>query len=168
MAADVSATVVEVDDGFLHGVFVGFSRRGPDHGCTGRTARAQTRIFGRADHPWEGVGSYTNVGGNEHWRRFISGLNARERQYFRFPPPSDELYTADTLERLEELAACSGGLSLQISDSVPQWQLFFIPNHHSSMDESVGAFFENHAIFEENNFSLSCAISDWVVPGEDS
>ena len=61
-----------------------------------------TRIFGRADHPWEGVGSYTNVGGNEHWRRFISGLNARERQYFRFPPPSDELYTADTLERLEE------------------------------------------------------------------
>ena len=50
----------------------------------------------------------------------------------------------------------------------PQWQLFFIPNHHSSMDETVGVVFENHAIFEENNFSLSCAISDWVVPGEGS
>ena len=27
---------------------IGFSRRGPDHGCSGRTARAQTRITGRA------------------------------------------------------------------------------------------------------------------------
>ena len=61
-----------------------------------------TRIFGRADHPWEGVGSFTNVGSNMHWRQFISGLNARERQYFRFPPPGHELYTAETLEVLEE------------------------------------------------------------------
>ena len=61
-----------------------------------------TRIYGRADHPWEGVGSFTNVGGNPHWRKFISGLNARQRQYFRFPPPGHELYTAETLAALEE------------------------------------------------------------------
>lgn len=61
-----------------------------------------TRIYGRADHPWEGVGSFTNVGSNPHWRTFISGLNARQRQYFRFPPPGHELYTAETLGALEE------------------------------------------------------------------
>lgn len=61
-----------------------------------------TRIYGRADHPWEGVGSFTNRGSDPHWRAFISGLTARQRQYFRFPPPRHELYTATTLEALEE------------------------------------------------------------------
>ena len=44
VAADVSAVAMEVDDGLSHGGF----RLDPGRGCTGRTARAQQRICGRA------------------------------------------------------------------------------------------------------------------------
>ena len=61
-----------------------------------------TRIYGRADHYWEGVRSFTNLGMNEHFRAFIGRLAARERALFRFPPPGHEYYTQETLARLEE------------------------------------------------------------------
>ena len=60
------------------------------------------RIYGRADHYWEGVASYTNSGTNEHFRSFIGTLSARERELFRFPPAGHEYYTAETLAALEE------------------------------------------------------------------
>ena len=61
-----------------------------------------TRIYGRADHYWEGVSSFTNRGMQDHFRAFIGRLSARERALFRFPPPGHEYYTHETLARLEE------------------------------------------------------------------
>ena len=61
-----------------------------------------TRIYGRADHYWEGVRSYTNRGRDEHLCTFIGTLSAREREIFRFPPAGHEYYTAETLAALEE------------------------------------------------------------------
>ena len=61
-----------------------------------------TRIYGRADHYWEGVSSYTNVGMGEPFRAFIGTLTARQREYFRFPPAGHEYYTEETLGLLEE------------------------------------------------------------------
>ena len=58
--------------------------------------------YGRADHYWEGVLHYTHVGRDPHFCRFIAGLSARERQYFRFPPPGHPYYTPQTLAALEE------------------------------------------------------------------
>jgi len=71
---------------------------------TGRSGQrySVTRIYGRADHYWEGVASYTNSGTNEHFRSFIGTLSARERELFRFPPAGHEYYTAETLAALEE------------------------------------------------------------------
>ncbi|MEE2710506.1 MAG: hypothetical protein VYA69_13025 [Gemmatimonadota bacterium] len=60
-----------------------------------------TRIYGRADHYWEGVQSYTNQGRNERLGRFIGTLTARERELFRFPPVGNPYYTDKTLELLE-------------------------------------------------------------------
>ena len=60
-----------------------------------------TRIYGRADHYWEGVGFFTNLGRNEHFRRFIGTLTAREREIFRFPPAGHPYYTVETLALLE-------------------------------------------------------------------
>lgn len=60
-----------------------------------------TRIYGRADHYWEGVSSFTNLGRNEHFRQFIGKLTAREREFFRFPPAGHPYYTGKTLELLE-------------------------------------------------------------------
>lgn len=61
-----------------------------------------TRIYGRADHYWEGVRSFTNLGRNEHFRNFIGSLTAREREFFRFPPTGHPYYNSITLELLEE------------------------------------------------------------------
>ena len=61
-----------------------------------------TRIYGRADHYWEGVSSFTNLGRNKHFRQFIGRLTAREREFFRFPPAGHTYYTGKTLELLEE------------------------------------------------------------------
>ena len=61
-----------------------------------------TRIYGRADHYWEGVSSFTNLGRNEHFRQFIGKLTAREREFFRFPPAGHPYYTDKTLVLLEE------------------------------------------------------------------
>ena len=58
--------------------------------------------FGRADHYWEGVLHYTNVGRNTHFREFIGSLSAKERELFRFPPAGHPYYTKQTLEALEE------------------------------------------------------------------
>ena len=58
--------------------------------------------YGRADHYWEGVGHYTHVGHDPHFREFIAGLNAADRQLFRFPPPDNPYYTRQTLAALEE------------------------------------------------------------------
>ena len=61
-----------------------------------------TRIYGPADHFWEGVRSYTNQGMREQFRTFVGALNAKDRELFRFPPVGHRYYTSDNLERLEE------------------------------------------------------------------
>jgi hypothetical protein len=57
--------------------------------------------YGRADHYWEGVAHYTQVASNEHFRQFISGLSARDRELFRFPPAGSPYYTREMLDALE-------------------------------------------------------------------
>ena len=61
-----------------------------------------TRIYGRADHYWEGVRHYTNLANREPFRHFIGTLTARQRQYFRFPPPGHSYYNEETLAQLEQ------------------------------------------------------------------
>ena len=61
-----------------------------------------TRIYGRADHYWEGVSSFTNRGRDEHFRSFIGTLTARDRELFRFPAVGHPYYTRETLALLEE------------------------------------------------------------------
>ena len=61
-----------------------------------------TRIYGRADHYWEGVSSFTNRGRDEHFRSFIGTLTARDRELFRFPAVGHPYYTRETLVLLEE------------------------------------------------------------------
>ena len=61
-----------------------------------------TRIYGRADHYWEGVRSFTNQGRDERLRKFIGTLTARERELFRFPPAGHPYYTDKTLALLED------------------------------------------------------------------
>ncbi len=58
--------------------------------------------FGRADHYWEGVGHYTHAMQDPHFREFIGGIDATDRQLFRFPPPGHPYYTRQTLAALEE------------------------------------------------------------------
>ena len=60
-----------------------------------------TRIYGRADHYWEGVGFITSLGSNQYFREFIGGLTATERGVFRFPPPGHPYYTPEALAALE-------------------------------------------------------------------
>ncbi len=60
-----------------------------------------TRIYGRADHYWEGVGFITNLGRDKNFRKFIGNLTARERELFRFPPAGHPYYTSATLALLE-------------------------------------------------------------------
>ena len=60
------------------------------------------RIYGRADHYWEGVRSYTNLGSVAQFREFISSISAEQRELFRFPPAGDSYYNAETLAALEE------------------------------------------------------------------
>ena len=61
-----------------------------------------TRIYGRADHYWEGVRSYTNLAMRKPFREFIGTLSARERELFRFPAAGHAYYTKETLALLEE------------------------------------------------------------------
>ena len=61
-----------------------------------------TRIYGRADHYWEGVSSYTNLVSVEHFREFIGSISAEQRELFRFPPAGHSYYDAETLAALEE------------------------------------------------------------------
>ena len=61
-----------------------------------------TRIYGRADHYWEGVRSYTNLGSDKNFSEFIGTLSAREREFFRFPAAGHPFYTSETIEGLEE------------------------------------------------------------------
>ena len=58
--------------------------------------------YGHADYYWEGVAHYTAVGADPHFREFISGLSARERELFKFPPAGHPYYSQQTLETLEE------------------------------------------------------------------
>jgi len=58
--------------------------------------------YGRADHYWEGVAHYTDVGRNEHFRDFIGSISAKDRELFRFPPAGHPYYTEQTLAALEE------------------------------------------------------------------
>ena len=59
-------------------------------------------MLGRADHPFEGLTSYTSLGQNPIFSRMIGGLSAEDRQLFRFPPPNDAYYTKETLAALEQ------------------------------------------------------------------
>ncbi len=61
-----------------------------------------TRIYGRADHYWEGVRSYTNLALVEPFREFIGSISAEQRELFRFPPAGDSYYNGVTLAGLEE------------------------------------------------------------------
>ena len=61
-----------------------------------------SRIYGRADHYWEGVFHYTNASRDENLRKFIPTLTARQREYFRFPPAGHHYYNEKTLAALEE------------------------------------------------------------------
>lgn len=58
--------------------------------------------YGRADHPWEGVLHYTNVGQSPHFRHFIGLLTPKEREFFRFPPVGHPYYTLQTLQALSK------------------------------------------------------------------
>lgn len=57
-------------------------------------------MFARADHPWEGLQSYTNIGMDKQFRELIGTLTAKEREVFRFPPAGHAYYTPNTLEKL--------------------------------------------------------------------
>ena len=60
--------------------------------------------FGRADHFWEGVRHYTQLGqGSPVFQEFIGGLTAAQRQLWRFPPAGNPYYTEQPLALLEEL-----------------------------------------------------------------
>jgi len=61
-----------------------------------------TRIYGRADHYWEGVRTYTNLARDENFRKFIGSLTAKERELFRFPPAGHSYYNSKTLKSLEK------------------------------------------------------------------
>ena len=61
-----------------------------------------SRLYGRADHYWEGLGSYVNLGNNDRYRKFIGTLTAKEREIFKFPPAGHPYYTLETLAMLEE------------------------------------------------------------------
>ena len=59
--------------------------------------------FGRADHYWEGLINYTQLGENTPvFQKFIGGLSAAERQLWRFPPAGHPYYTEQTLKLLED------------------------------------------------------------------
>ncbi|MCH2666715.1 MAG: hypothetical protein MKZ59_01925 [Deinococcales bacterium] len=59
--------------------------------------------FGRADHYWEGLINYTQLGENTPvFQKFIGGLTAAERQLWRFPPAGHPYYTEQTLKLLED------------------------------------------------------------------
>ena len=59
--------------------------------------------FGRADHYWEGLINYTQLGENTPvFQKFIGGLTAAERQLWRFPPAGHPFYTEQTLKLLED------------------------------------------------------------------
>ncbi len=60
------------------------------------------RIYGRADHYWEGLYCFTNLGMHPIFRELVGTLTARQRQYFRFPPPGHAYYNEETLALLEE------------------------------------------------------------------
>ena len=62
-----------------------------------------TRIYGRADHYWEGMTCFTNLAVKERFASFIATLTARERELFRFPPAGHSYYNSETLPRLEEM-----------------------------------------------------------------
>ena len=65
---------------------IGFSRRGPDHGCSGRTARAQTRITGRASSCCASSALTVSVGAGQVT---LSTLRERARMfcYWTFTHP---------------------------------------------------------------------------------
>jgi len=60
-----------------------------------------TRIYGRADHYWEGVSCITNLGRNQNFCSFIGSLTARERELFRFPAAGHPIYTREHLALME-------------------------------------------------------------------
>ena len=61
-----------------------------------------TRIYGRSDHYWEGLGCFTSLGLVGRFAEFIGTLTARERELFRFPPAGHSYYNGQTLALLEK------------------------------------------------------------------
>jgi len=59
-------------------------------------------VWGRADHPWEGVGQYTNCAMVPEFQAFVGSLTARQREYFQFPPAGHAYYTRETIAALEK------------------------------------------------------------------
>jgi hypothetical protein len=58
--------------------------------------------LGRADHYFEGLIHYTQIGQDKLFRELVGIMTPRERELFRFPPPNDAYYTKQTLAALEE------------------------------------------------------------------
>ena len=76
---DMSRALPMVAPGGSVGIFHNYTW----HAATDSTRTSGQRYvwkfaFGRADHYWEGVAHYTDVGQDPHFRAFISGLGARE------------------------------------------------------------------------------------------
>ena len=57
--------------------------------------------WGRADHTFEGQGTYVPGMGNPQLNELVRSLTPREREYFHYPPVGDPYYTDATLEKLE-------------------------------------------------------------------
>ncbi len=100
---DMSRAVPMVAPGGSVGIFHNYTwHAATDYTRTNGQRYVWKFAFGRADHYWEGVAHYTHVGRDPHFRAFIGGLGARDRELFRFPPAGHPYYTEQTLQALEE------------------------------------------------------------------
>ena len=75
-----------------------------------------TRIYGRADHYWEGVTHYTNKGSDKSFQPFIGSLTSNSPDSFRFPPAQPRegsrppMWRAGSANRWARVAGGAGGL----------------------------------------------------------
>jgi hypothetical protein len=58
--------------------------------------------LGRADHYFEGLIHYTQLGHDKTFQAVVGSMTPEERELFRFPPPNHRYYTQQTLALLEK------------------------------------------------------------------